>query len=142
MATARRVDKADRDKEILKISQLLGIEHLLKRYPGTLSGGEQQRVALARALVLHPDLLLMDEPFSSLDANTKEKMYNIVETIHKMFHCTILFVTHNMGTVGFCNKGLLLEKGRVVPTLDLQDCIQQYHKTSASAALSFDCARR
>lgn len=74
---------------------LLGIAHLSKRYPGTLSGGEQQRTALARALVTEPNVLFMDEPFSALDPNTKKQMYALMRKIHEMFGCTIIFVTHD-----------------------------------------------
>lgn len=75
--------------------KMLEIDHLADRYPGTLSGGEQQRTALARALVVNPRILFMDEPFSALDPNTKKQMYDLVREIHRMFGCTIVFVTHD-----------------------------------------------
>ncbi len=83
------------DRMVDEMAQILGIGHILKCYPGTLSGGERQRTALARALILRPKLLLMDEPFSSLDPATKESMYAQIKDIHKMFACSILFVTHD-----------------------------------------------
>ena len=87
--------KKESERLINEMAELLEIKHLLKCYPGTLSGGERQRTALARALVLNPDLLLMDEPFSALDPKTKEQMYKQIERIHQLFHCTIVFVTHD-----------------------------------------------
>lgn len=77
------------------MAEILSIGHVLNQYPGTLSGGERQRTALARALVLDPKMLLMDEPFSALDPATKQSMYEQIETIHQIFGCTILFVTHD-----------------------------------------------
>lgn len=70
---------------IMRIAETLGITHILHHYPQTLSGGEAQRTALARALVLNPDILLMDEPFSALDPNTKEEMYELIERIFRNF---------------------------------------------------------
>lgn len=92
----KQLFKGERSKKINELTDFLGITHLLDRYPNSLSGGEQQRAALARALVINPKLLLMDEPFSSLDSNTKEKMYDVLQTIHKKFNCTIIFVTHDI----------------------------------------------
>ncbi|MCL1918986.1 MAG: ABC transporter ATP-binding protein [Peptococcaceae bacterium] len=74
----------------------LHISGTKKRYPGQLSGGQRQRVALARSLILNPDLLLMDEPFSSLDALTRESMQKLLLSIHKNRHLTTVLVTHNI----------------------------------------------
>lgn len=91
----RRKDKEYKKKSADKMAEILSIGHILNQYPGTLSGGERQRTALARALILEPKLLLMDEPFSSLDPSTKELMYQQIKKIHQIFGCTIVFVTHD-----------------------------------------------
>ncbi len=91
----RKIDKGVQKERVDKMAEILSIGHILKQYPGTLSGGERQRTALARALILNPQLLLMDEPFSSLDPATKENMYDQINKIHDIFGCTILFVTHD-----------------------------------------------
>lgn len=74
---------------------LFGIKHIAERLPGVISGGESQRCALARALVLEPDILLLDEPFSAVDPATKERMYRTIRAIHREYDCTIVFVTHD-----------------------------------------------
>jgi len=77
------------------MAKTLSISHILKCFPETLSGGEKQRTALARALVLSPRLLLLDEPFSALDPETKKKMYAELSELHSRFGCTTIFVTHD-----------------------------------------------
>ena len=74
----------------------LGIESLAKRRAGQLSGGEAQRVSLARAFVLEPELLLLDEPFSSLDPPTRSRLIEDLSTLLKEDHRTAIFVTHNL----------------------------------------------
>lgn len=91
----RRVPRDEQKDRARGIASMLGIEHVLKNYPQTLSGGEKQRVALARALVLRPRLLLLDEPFSSLDPATKKKLYDEIRSIPQKFDCAVLFVTHD-----------------------------------------------
>lgn len=71
------------------------IERIASSWPGVISGGESQRVALARALVLEPQVLLLDEPFSALDPATKKRMYATLEAVHERHDCTIVFVTHD-----------------------------------------------
>ncbi len=78
------------------ILQQLGIESLLDRYPKELSGGQQQRVAIARAFILKPDLLLMDEPFSALDAISREELQDLFLKIWKQNNVTTAFITHSV----------------------------------------------
>lgn len=73
----------------------LNIEHLKTKFPIRLSGGESQRVALARTLSTKPDLILLDEPFSSLDDTTKEESISLIKRIFKLWQIPIIFVTHS-----------------------------------------------
>ncbi|HPF20837.1 MAG TPA: ABC transporter ATP-binding protein [Syntrophomonas sp.] len=78
------------------ILKQLGIDQLLDRYPKELSGGQQQRVAIARAFLLKPDILLMDEPFSALDAISREEMQELFLKIWQAHHLTTVFITHSV----------------------------------------------
>ena len=83
------------DRKVLKkLMRQLGIEGLGYRYPTELSGGQQQRVALARVFALQPDVLLMDEPFSALDAITREEMQDIFLKLWQKNNVSTIFVTH------------------------------------------------
>ncbi len=76
--------------------QLMGLAHAAAYYPNQLSGGMQQRVAIARALMNRPKLLLMDEPFGALDAQTREVMHDLIRHVHQLEGTTIVFVTHDV----------------------------------------------
>jgi len=91
----RKTDRGDIEERVAAIGRLLGIEHLLHRRPGTLSGGEAQRVALARALVVEPRLLLLDEPLSALDPETREALQRELGRIHRELGTTTVHVTHD-----------------------------------------------
>jgi len=75
---------------------LMGLSHAASYYPNQLSGGMQQRVAIARALMNRPKLLLMDEPFGALDAQTREVMHDLIRHVHQLEGTTIVFVTHDV----------------------------------------------
>jgi lipoprotein-releasing system ATP-binding protein len=91
----------------------VGLEDRATHRPGELSGGEQQRVALARALVTSPRLLLADEPTGDLDGATAEKVFGLLENIHKTHGLTSILVTHNLDLAARCTRTLRLESGRL-----------------------------
>jgi molybdate/tungstate transport system ATP-binding protein len=93
----RRHDpRAEIAKRIREVTDLVGVGHLLTRRPGKLSGGEKQRVALARALAVRPRLLLLDEPLSALDPETKEGLVDELKRVQKTWNITTIHVTHDL----------------------------------------------
>jgi len=122
----RRLAGADRDqrvREILKAVQLGGYE---SRYPGELSGGQQQRVAVARALVVEPEILLLDEPLSNLDANLREEMRFEIRRLHEAFGITTLYVTHDQAeAMVISDRIAVLERGRVAQVGTAEDLFER-----------------
>jgi len=92
----RGTDKDETHMRVGRWSQAIGVESLLARRAGQLSGGEAQRVSLARAFVLDPELLLMDEPFSAVDPPTRAQLLKDLSTLLSQDHRTTIFVTHNL----------------------------------------------
>jgi molybdopterin-binding protein len=93
-----KMNKAPADERKVRlnwVAELLGITNLLHRRPDTLSGGEKQKVALGRAIITRPELLLVDEPLSSLDPETRENVQQELRQLHKALGITILHVTHD-----------------------------------------------
>jgi molybdate transport system ATP-binding protein len=94
---------------------MLQLGGLLRRFPATLSGGEKQRVALGRALLSAPEVLLMDEPVSSLDVESRWRVLGYVKEVHRRFGTPILYVTHAIEEAEFIADSVgLLEGGRLV----------------------------
>ncbi|MGI6095189.1 MAG: ABC transporter ATP-binding protein, partial [Lachnospiraceae bacterium] len=83
-------------KEIDELIHLTGLEGFADALPQQLSGGMSQRTALARALAIHPQYILMDEPFAALDYFTREKMQQVLLSLHENSQCGVLFVTHSI----------------------------------------------
>ncbi len=96
LQVARRMGEAEAREEAFRFVKMVGLERFAEAYPHQLSGGMKQRVAIARSLALDPRMLLMDEPFASLDAMTRRKMQEEVLALWEATGKTILFVTHSL----------------------------------------------
>jgi NitT/TauT family transport system ATP-binding protein len=88
--------------------RLMGLGHVAQAYPSQLSGGMQQRVAIARALMSRPPVLLMDEPFGALDAQTREVMHDLILHVHRLERTTIVFVTHDVEEALYLGQRVVL----------------------------------
>ena len=110
----KRIAQASNTVDLQYIVELLGIAHLLKRLPDRLSGGERQRVAIARALLLNPEILLMDEPLASLDAQRKQEILPFLSRLHSELTLPVLYVTHSQQEVAqLADTLVILADGRV-----------------------------
>jgi multiple sugar transport system ATP-binding protein len=115
---ATRENRASVDKKVREVAKALQIEHLLKRRPSQLSGGDMQRVAIGRALVRRPKALLMDEPIGALDAKLREEMRTELKRLHLENDQTSIYVTHDQveamslaDRIAIMNEGVLQQVG-------------------------------
>ncbi len=103
------------EKKVERMLRLVHLDTLTARYPGELSGGQQQRVALARALVVEPEILLLDEPLSNLDANLREEMRFEIRRLHEEFRITTIYVTHDQAEAMVTSDRIaVMHQGRIV----------------------------
>ncbi|MGW4125380.1 ABC transporter ATP-binding protein [Nocardia sp. NPDC004711] len=109
-----RVPKVERRTRVAKIIELLGLSELVQRRPSQLSGGQRQRVAIGRALVRRPSVLLMDEPFSNLDAELRTAMRAELLALQRQLGMTIMFVTHDqVEAMSLADQLVVLRAGRI-----------------------------
>lgn len=111
---ARKQDRSVINKKVAQSLELVGLPNIADRYPNQLSGGEQQRVALSRVLALEPQVLLMDEPLSNLDAKLRIQMRIEIRRIQKHLGLTCLYVTHDQKeALTLADRIVVMHKGRV-----------------------------
>ena len=109
-----RTPKKTAESEAYELLESVGLKQAARRYPGSLSGGEQQRVAIARALAMHPALLLLDEPTSALDPRRINSLRTLLRTFVDRGH-TMIIISHSMGFLsGVADNILFMDGGEVV----------------------------
>lgn len=126
--------KKERQSRVLECLQFVGLEHFIDKYPATLSGGQKQRVAIARALANNPQVLLCDEPTSSLDPSTTAEILGVLESINKNFGVTIVIVSHEMDVIkSICNRVTIMADGEIYDTVVVEPKgIHQIENTAES----------
>ncbi len=115
---------------------LMGLSAFADAYPNQLSGGMQQRVAIARALLPKPQILLMDEPFGALDAQTREVMHDLIRHVHRLEKSTILFVTHDVEEAIYLGGRIVLmapRPGRIDSVYDVPLPAERHQDMKLSA---------
>ncbi len=111
----RKLSKREKDARLNKVLELVNLEEYKERYPYELSGGQQQRVALARAIAPKPSVLLLDEPFSNLDSNLKNKIRSELKIILNETGITSVFVTHDKeDAISIANRVIILNDGEII----------------------------
>jgi len=103
--------RAERLTKAQQMLDLVGLGHLAQRWPHQLSGGQRQRVSLARALAVEPEILLMDEPFSALDALTRETLQDELIEVRRRTAKTVLFVTHDIDEAAYLADRVVVLSG-------------------------------
>ncbi len=122
------IPREELEETVLEAAGLLQMDHLLDRLPGDLSGGEQQRVAIGRAIVRKPDVFLLDEPFSNLDAPLRSSLGSAIKKLHASLGATFLYVTHDeREAVSLGERILVMEEGTLVRDVPAS----QYFSTEA-----------
>ncbi len=113
--------KQERRSRVVECLQFVGLEGEMERYPAQLSGGQKQRVAIARALANNPQVLLCDEPTSSLDPNTTAEILDVLANINKRFGVTIVIVSHELDVIkSICNRVTVMAAGEIYDTILIQ----------------------
>lgn len=109
---ARKLEKKEIHQRVLEALEMVKIVDLKDRQPANMSGGQQQRVALARAIVIHPDILLMDEPLSNLDAKLRVEMRTTIRKVQKKLGITTIYVTHDQEeALAISDRIAIMKKG-------------------------------
>jgi len=111
---ARRLSNEEVRRRTTELLSIVKLDQLSARYPSELSGGQQQRVALARAIVIKPEVLLLDEPLSNLDANLREEMRGEIRRLHDEFNMTTIYVTHDQSeAMAISDRIAVMNQGKI-----------------------------
>jgi NitT/TauT family transport system ATP-binding protein len=117
----RKVPKADRKRIVAEALEAVGLSDSTHAHPWQLSGGMQQRVAIARAVAYEPQVLIMDEPFAAVDAQTRADLEDLVRALWKRLGVTVMFVTHDIDESVYLGQRILVLSNR--PTVILEDVL-------------------
>jgi ABC-type glutathione transport system ATPase component len=120
-------DKAERSRKAIELIETVGLQAGdARKKPEEFSGGQRQRIAIARALALEPELLIADEPVSSLDRRAQGEILELLDSLQKEFRLTTLFITHNLKIVrNFCQTVAVMFQGRIVEIAETETLFER-----------------
>ncbi|MDY5030101.1 ABC transporter ATP-binding protein, partial [Hallerella succinigenes] len=141
-----KVPKDEIERRVNKMMEIVNITDLAKEMPATLSGGQKQRVALARALVNEPDILLLDEPLSALDANLRKKLQVELRELQRKTDTTFILVTHDQDeAIAVSDRILVMYKGQIIQDGSPEDIyehpVNRFVATFIGEANILECER-
>ncbi len=131
----RKLGSKEINKRVDKMLEIVRLGHLKNRYPSELSGGQQQRVALARAIVIEPQVLLLDEPLSNLDASLRDEMRSEIRRLHNEFKITTIYVTHDQSEAMVASDRIVVMNQGVIEQID--DPVSLYNQPKTRFVASF-----
>jgi iron(III) transport system ATP-binding protein len=118
--------KKNKDEKVEKLLEIIKMENFPNRYPNELSGGQQQRVSLARSLSMNPELLLLDEPFSSLDSQLKSKIRQELRDIIKKIGISSVFITHDIiDALEIADEIIFMDNGKIIRQCLIEDVFKE-----------------
>lgn len=133
-----KTPKNEQRDQIMEALSFVGLDTLKDQYPSQLSGGEKQRVAIARAIVNQPQILLCDEPTSSLDPNTTVEVLEVLQRINQEFNVTIVIVSHEMDVISsICDRVTVMDTGKIYETMTIEPMGVHQIKKSASGLVDW-----
>ncbi|MBC8508665.1 MAG: ABC transporter ATP-binding protein [Anaerolineales bacterium] len=131
----KKMPKDEIEKTVKEVAGMTNIDMLLERYPSQLSGGQQQRVAVARAIAVYPEIFLMDEPLSNLDAKLRVSMRTELKAIHDKTEATTVFVTHDQSeAMSMADRIVIMKDGEVIQVGSPDDV---YHRSASIFVADF-----
>jgi len=134
MPRGERPSKAQIERRVAELLEMISLPDIAKRYPAELSGGQRQRVAMARALAINPRMLLMDEPFSALDAQVRQSLRSAVKELQQQIGVAAILVTHDQSEAwALADKVAVMSQGQITH-FDTPEVLQQTWDGALSSA--------